>query len=129
MITQRVFDPNAVPVIMVAASRARPGRIESLLSWMRNLKKGSTRLKMFRRDANETVKALSSLVPVRRRVARADVGRLVAGSVLLRSERGGRNRRLLGHAFCGFGMMSRGLREGRDAGRRSLALRFLPLLD
>ena len=59
MIAQRVFDPIAFPVTMIATSRARPGRTESLLSSMRSLKKGSTRLKMFMRDANETVEALS----------------------------------------------------------------------
>ena len=58
---------------------------------------------MFRRDANGTAKALS-LVPVRGRVARVDVGLLVAGSVLLGLERGERNRGyLLGHAFVGSG--------------------------
>ena len=102
MITQRVFDPNVLPVTMVAASRTKPGRTESLPSSMRSLKKESTRLKMFRRDANGTVKALS-LVPVRGRIARVDVGLLVAGSVLLGLERGERNRRVLGHAFVGIG--------------------------
>ena len=59
MITQRVSDPNALPVTMIATSRARPGRTESFLSSIRNLKQESTRLKVFGRDTNEMVKALS----------------------------------------------------------------------
>ena len=62
MTTQRVFDPNALPVTLITTSGARPGRTESFLSSMRSLKKGSTRLNMCRKDANETVKALSSLL-------------------------------------------------------------------
>ena len=62
MIIQRVFDPNVIPVIMVAAPRTRPGRNESSLSSIRSLEKGSTRPDMSRKNANGTVKAQSSFL-------------------------------------------------------------------